>query len=218
MEQVLVRVSRTQEERASATRARLMEATLALLLSKGYAAATMVDISAHAGLSRGALSHHYESKDELVVEAFTHFLETTTSEIRTYASQVGAGSLSNDDFVDRLWSIFSGPFFMTTLELITASRHNDLLKEMLVERTREFHKSLDEIWGQCFSRTHSANLEVETALNATLCLLRGMGVQTVLRDDPAYYQRLLEFWKSALTAQTKTFEQARGGARKARAR
>jgi AcrR family transcriptional regulator len=65
MEQVLVRVSRTQEERASATRARLIEATLALLLSKGYAAATMVDISAHASLSRGALSHHYESKDEL---------------------------------------------------------------------------------------------------------------------------------------------------------
>jgi hypothetical protein len=89
---------------------------------------------------------------------------------------------------------------------------------MLVECTREFHKSLDEIWGQCFSRTHSANLEIGTTLNATLCLLRGMGVQTVLREDPAYYQRLLEFWKSALTAQTKTFEQARGGARKARAR
>jgi AcrR family transcriptional regulator len=214
----LGKISRTQEERASATRARLMDATLALLLSKGYSAATMVDISAHAGLTRGALSHHYESKDELVVEAFRNFLEATTDEIRTYASQVAAGSLSIGDFVDRLWTIFSGPFFMTTLELITASRHNDLLKEMLVERTREFHKSLDEIWRQFFSGTNSTNLEVETTLNATLCLLRGMGVQTVLRNDPAYYRRLLEFWKSGLTAQTETFERARGGSRKARVR
>ena len=203
MEQIVGKVSRTQEERTSATRARLMEATLALLLSKGYSAATMVDISAHAGLTRGALSHHYESKDELVVEAFRHFLEATTDEIRTCASQVDAGSLSIGDFVDRLWTIFSGPFFMTTLELITASRHNDLLKEMLIERTREFHTSLDEIWRQFFSGTNSTNLEVETTFNATLCLLRGMGVQTVLRDDPAYYRRLLKFWKVTLTAQTK---------------
>ena len=203
MEQIVGKISRTQEERTSATRARLMEATLALLLSKGYSGATMVDISAHAGLTRGALSHHYESKDELVVDAFRHFLEATTNEIRTYARQVDAGSLSIGDFVDRLWTIFSGPFFMTTLELITASRHNDLLKEMLVERTREFHKSLDEIWRQFFSGTNSTNLEVETTFNATLCLLRGMGVQTVLRDDAAYYRRLLKFWKTTLTAQTK---------------
>ncbi len=34
-----------------------------------------------------------------------------------------------------------------------------------------------------------------SVLNATLCLLRGMGVQTVLRDDPVYFRRLLRFWK-----------------------
>ncbi len=41
-------------------------------------------------------------------------------------------------------------------------------------------------------------------LNATLCLLRGMGVQTVLRDDPDYYRRLLRFWKSILREQDRS--------------
>src|SRR3954451_13223803 len=103
----VARVSRSQEERTSATRARLIEAALDLLLSKGYAAATTVDIAARAGLTRGALAHHFDSKDMLVVEAVEHLLTTTTQEIRVYASQVGKGSLSISDFVDRLWIIFS---------------------------------------------------------------------------------------------------------------
>jgi AcrR family transcriptional regulator len=201
METVVRKLSRTQGERTSATRARLIEATLDVLLSRGYAAATAVDIAARAGLTRGALNHHFESKDELVVEAVSHLLRTTTAEIRTYADQVKSGSLSIADFVDRLWAIFSGPFFMITLEHITASRHNESLRTQLVAHTREFHSSLDEIWRQFFSRTNLLDSELETTFNATLCLLRGMGVQTVLRNDPAYYRRLLRFWKSVLLDQ-----------------
>lgn len=203
MDRSTIKVSRTQEERTSATRARLIEATLDLLLSKGYAAATTADIAARAGLTRGALAHHFESKNELVVEAVEHLLKTTKHEIRVYASQVGKGSLSISDFVDRLWIIFSGPFFMVTLEHITAARHSDFLRKRLIERTREFHKSLDEIWRHFFSESGLGSVEVETTLNATLCLLRGMGVQTVLRSDPVYYRRLLRFWKSMLIDQIK---------------
>lgn len=210
MERSITKVSRTQEERRSATRARLIEATLDLLLSKGYAAATTVDIAARAGLTRGALAHHFASKDELVVEAIEYLLKSTTREIRIYARQVGEGSLSISDFVDRLWIIFSGPFFLVTLEHITAARHSDFLKKKLVERTREFHASLDETWRQFFSGTQLGKAEVETTLNATLCLLRGMGVQTVLRNDPVYYRRLLRFWKSTLLDQIKASQKTAG--------
>ena len=197
------KTSRTQEERTSATRARLVEATLDLLLSKGYAGTTTVDIAARAGLTRGALAHHYAGKDELVVEAFDRHLTIVTQEIRTYATLVRDGSLSLDDFIDRVWTIFSGRFFMLTLEEVTAARHNDFLRVRLVARTRDFHESLDAIWRQFFDETGLNPLEIEVMLNATLCLLRGMGVQTVLRDDPVYFRRLLRFWKSILKEQIK---------------
>ena len=35
-------------------------------------------------------------------------------------------------------------------------------------------------------------------LNMTLCLLRGMGVQTVLRRDPEYYDGMLAVWRDIL--------------------
>ncbi len=190
--------ARTQEERAAATRDRLIDATLDLLLTKGYAATSAVDIAARAGLTRGALSHHYTGKDELVVEAFDRHLTLVAADIRTYAGLVRAGSLSLSDFIDRVWTIMSGRFFMLTLEEITAARHNDYLRVQLMKRTQVFHDQLDSLWRHFFAETGLDDMEVEVMLNATLCLLRGMGVQTVLRDDPVYYRRLLRFWKAIL--------------------
>lgn len=190
--------ARTQEERTAATRDRLIDATLDLLLTKGYAGTTTVDIAARAGLTRGALSHHYAGKDELVVEAFDRHLTLVGADIRSYAGLVRAGSLSLSDFIDRVWTIMSGRFFMLTLEEITAARHNDYLRVQLMKRTQLFHEQLDAIWRHFFAGTGLDAMEVEVMLNATLCLLRGMGVQTVLRDDPVYYRRLLRFWKAIL--------------------
>jgi AcrR family transcriptional regulator len=201
MQKPSTRPTRTQEERTAATRARLVEATLDVLLAKGYAATTTVDIAARAGLTRGALSHHFAGKDELVVEAFDRHLTLVADEIRGYAALVGGGSLSLGDFIDRVWTIMSGRFFMLTLEEVTAARHNEALRLQLVARTRVFHGELDATWRHFFSGTGLNELEVEVMLNATLCLLRGMGVQTVLRDDPDYYRRLLRFWKAVLREQ-----------------
>src|SRR3546814_4234535 len=54
---------------------------------------------------------------------------------------------------------------------------------------RDFHAALDSIWREFFYGTRLDTVEVNTTLNTTLCLLRGMGVQTVLRQDPPYYDR-----------------------------
>ena len=202
--------ARTQEERTAATRARLVAATLDVLLAKGYAATTTVDIAARAGLTRGALSHHFAGKDELVVEAFDRHLTLVAGEIRSYAALVQGGTLSLGDFIDRVWTIMSGRFFMLTLEEITAARHNEDLRSRLAARTRAFHGDLDAIWRHFFSGTGLNDLEVEVMLNATLCLLRGMGVQTVLRDDPVYYRRLLRFWKAVLGEQIEGARRLRG--------
>lgn len=195
------KAARTQEERTAATRARLIDATLDVLLAKGYAATTTVDIAARAGLTRGALSHHFSGKDELVVKAFDRHLTLVAGDIRSYATLVRKGALSLDDFIDRVWTIMSGRYFMLTLEEITAARHNQDLRTRLAARTRVFHSDLDAIWRCFFEGAGLNDLEIEVMLNATLCLLRGMGVQTVLRDDPVYYRRLLRFWKAILKEQ-----------------
>lgn len=201
---------RTQEERSTETRARLVEATLDLLVERGYALATTADIAARAGVTRGALNHHFSGKDDLIVQSVSHLLRSWIDEIREVAELVKAGSLSLSEFVDRMWELFSGKLFLVTLEHVTAARHNPYLREQLVSVTREFHAALDGTWQDFFDGTGLQKPEVEAAFNATLCLMRGMSLQTILRDDPAYYARLLGFWKTVLAEHSQSSRASEG--------
>lgn len=193
---------RTQDERSAVMRARLIQATLETILDCGYANTTLVAVASRAGVTRGAVHHHYASRDELIVDAISHQLREASAEIRQFARDAQDGHTSLEDFLELVWALFSGPFFMITLEHITASRHNDTLRQNLTLVTRDFHRALDETWNTFFTIKDRPKSELAIVLNATLCLFRGMGVQTVLRQDPAYYRSLIDFWRSVLVSHT----------------
>src|SRR5690606_25685100 len=56
---------RTQEERRAATRAALLAAGRALFAEKGFAGAGREEIVERAGVTRGAMYHHFPSKEAL---------------------------------------------------------------------------------------------------------------------------------------------------------
>ncbi|MGV6872067.1 TetR/AcrR family transcriptional regulator [Pseudochelatococcus sp. B33] len=58
-------------------RSKLLEAAFAVIRTKGYAATTVDDICAEAGVSKGAFFHHFASKEDLAVAAAGHWSEVT---------------------------------------------------------------------------------------------------------------------------------------------
>ncbi len=72
-----VHAPRTQAERTARTRAALIGAARSLFAERGYAGAGREDIVERAGVTRGAMYHHFASKDALflaVYEAVEHEL------------------------------------------------------------------------------------------------------------------------------------------------
>src|SRR5260370_22224170 len=57
---------KTQEERSTATRGALIRAAIDLITACGYSATTTSLVAGRAGVSRGALQHHFKSRDELI--------------------------------------------------------------------------------------------------------------------------------------------------------
>ena len=58
---------RKQEDRSAATRARLLDAAIASLYTRGYAATTTMIVCEESGVSRGAMLHQFPSKVDLML-------------------------------------------------------------------------------------------------------------------------------------------------------
>jgi len=58
---------------ATSARDKLLDAALHLVRVQGYAATTVDELCAEAGVTKGAFFHHFKSKDELAIAAARHF-------------------------------------------------------------------------------------------------------------------------------------------------
>jgi AcrR family transcriptional regulator len=86
---------RTQTERRAATRRALLDAGRELFAERGFAAAGQEEIVERAGVTRGALSHHFATKQGLfraVVESLEHEL----------AERIAEAALRGDSAMDHL--------------------------------------------------------------------------------------------------------------------
>ena len=87
------------------------------------------------------------------------------------------------------------------MEYLPEARHNPDFKADLIPTVRDFHAGLDAIWNALAARTGAEPDHVRTVMNATMCLMRGMIAQTVLRNDPPYFAEMLAFWKQQVRQQ-----------------
>ncbi|MEX0695714.1 MAG: TetR/AcrR family transcriptional regulator [Rhodospirillales bacterium] len=187
---------RTHEERSTETRQRLVTATLDCLIDDGYVNTTMHKIAERAGLSRGAQTHHFPAKVDLIVAATEHLFNEFAENIDELARARRDGGSTLEAFIDQIWErFFSGRFMYASLELIVASRSDQDLHDRLVPLIKNLHTSLDKTWLTFFKGNDAAIGRSDVLLNLTLCLFRGMVVQSVLRTDPQYYADLLSTWK-----------------------
>ena len=200
MESVLLpKKRRTQEERSTETKKRLLEATIDCLNELGYNKSGTVEIARRAGVSRGALMHHFPSKHDLIVATAEYHWNRIAEEVRNLAMTMHGGQLSLDAFIDGIWNkVFLIRGSSATIEMIIAARTDSKLRRELVPMLNRLYSNYDEIWSQFFHNSGVSPERIEMLFDLTIELLRGMTLQRVLKDEPEYYQKFLDSWKTII--------------------
>ncbi len=184
--------------RARAAIGRILPATLGVINEIGLQETSISRVSERAGMSRGAVLHHYKTKIDLVVAAYEYLLEQQLVEIRDVAGNVSDGGAPLDSFLRDLWDRYSGPLLMVTLDYLSMARTNAELRAQVTPLALKFNMGLNDIWQELFANTNIVGARASTYLNLTLCLARGMGIQSIWRNEQPYFDTMIAEWKNVL--------------------
>jgi AcrR family transcriptional regulator len=178
-------------------RARLMEATVELLVERGFGGTSTTLVSERAGVSRGAQLHHFPTKNDLVVAAVEHLTEKRGAELAAASRELPAGPKRTRAVLQVLGDHFTSPVFTAALELWVAARTDETLLAAvapLEQRVgREVHRLTVELLGADESKPG-----VRELVQATLDLVRGLGLAGTISDDARRRARILDQWARVL--------------------
>ncbi len=180
-------------------RARLLDATVECLVERGFSGTSTTLVSERAGVSRGAQLHHFPTKNDLVVAAVEHLTHVRGAELATAAQRLPRGDRRTRAVLGMLGDHFTSPVFTAALELWVAARTDPALLAAvapLEQRVgREVHRLTVELLGADEARPGTREL-----IQATLDLVRGLGLADTITDDARRRDRILDQWATTLDA------------------
>jgi len=176
-----------------ATRRRILDAAVASLIKQGTAATTTVAVQQRAGVSRGALLHHFPTHAELLAATIDELVRRNETAVHNAL----AGLLKNLDPVDRatrvLADAFSQPAYLTELELWAVARTDPQLRAALRAAERRARRDFDRVVNDLFAPLRDRP-GCATVVMLSSEFVRGFALASVLRSDPVRRARLLESW------------------------
>jgi AcrR family transcriptional regulator len=141
---------RTQAERSATTITKLLDATADCLATKGYARTSTTDICRQAGVSRGAMLHHFPSKAVLVAAACEHIFQHRVDEFRDAMAQVPETDNRLEAAIDVLWDLFRSDTFAAWYELIVAGRTDPDLHPHVALVAGRLAETVRDTWNELF--------------------------------------------------------------------
>ena len=183
------KVSRTNREMSEATKAKIIDATLFCLAKNGYAGTSTNDVVKRAGVTRGALTHHYASKAELVAEAAVEIVRRRQGDQDELIAQVG-----KIDFEGRLRGLhaITEKHFPAMIEFMIAARTDEILRERFTEAImREF--SQENGRSETLFPEFSSRPDPTMTHYVVNCFFRGVLCETIVNPDEKVAKMIDEF-------------------------
>ncbi len=170
---------RTQQERRASTQSALLEATIHCLGRDGYAATSISSITEQAQVSRGALLHHFPTKNELIAHAILHFYRQRLNRFKEQLLGADTSKLSLEDRLSVLRKDFSS-WYDTALEIEVAMRTNKEIAAIEESLSALDHEEMSREYEQLFPEFAATPIAREL-VGIACYLMRGLASTY---DDP----------------------------------
>ena len=143
-----LRERRSQAERTAETRARIIDAVVESIAEVGYPRTTAAEIANRAGVTWGAVQHHFGGKDGILDAVLEHSFDRFAALVDP--AEVAQGPLADrvSRFVERAWEHFSSPTYHSTLQILL--HHAGEAGDRPTPWQHTMRDSFEEVWRACF--------------------------------------------------------------------
>ncbi|CAN7245892.1 helix-turn-helix domain containing protein [Pseudoduganella sp. LjRoot289] len=194
----VARGSAWQAEKSGQTRIAILEATLDCLVEIGYAQTTADKIVKRAGVSRGAMTHHFKARAEVFDAAALFVIERRAEEYDRLIGRIPvhpAGRPTLDDMRDTmavLQKYFALPSFLALNELQRGARTDVLFRRAMVPLEKALDRKISDSMVRHFPFLSEVEETRQVLMDLILSTMRPIAIGMAPVLTGARLQRLLD--------------------------
>jgi AcrR family transcriptional regulator len=182
--------TRSKQESSSESIAKLIQATIDCIVKLSYARTTTVDIVSMAGLTRGALQHHYDSREDLILATW---LEIHRRFLLKFDNMPGKrvnleGRI--DYIIKNAWALYTSSEYMATTEIRLGTRADNVFSHKLKAAVEQFNILYEQKWQETFAGFADPE-KIELAKRVIGGSLRGLALQKITERNSQYYSEAI---------------------------
>lgn len=164
----------------------------------GYANSTMARITKRAGMSRGAMQHHFKTRSELVLAVADHIYQELGKPFATPLNRDLPLEERVKLVISVYWDVFQGPVFLSYFGIIRGSKTEKRVYEKVSTHWKQIRQQRLAWWQSYFSDV-GANIEdVRAAQKLTMAMIGGLAVQKIFEPEASVARELKALEKAVL--------------------
>lgn len=185
-----------QAQKSAMTREAILDAAVRCFIEIGYGATTTARIAEAAGLSRGAMLHHFASKAELIQAAVEHLHRKL---VALYADSIEAITHDlavaerNRRGLQGYWHYLSSDLFIAYHELCVAGRSDPELQRILEATVVRFDEAVRTANVALFPEWAAKGELFDFAMDITKFLMEGMAVSQITGQKEQRIERMIRY-------------------------
>lgn len=180
---------RKQQERSARTKRALVQATIDLMVERGYSQLTVTEIAKRAGVSSGARVHHFSTKNDLVLAALKHSYQESIVKGRKSVHRLSQAKNPIRALFANLMDLYFDPFFLSSLELVLSTRMEPVLSKQLRQVIGAYHETIRDVWVEALIQNRYARQDASAIYAMVLDTVRGMAMTSSWNPDTARNKR-----------------------------
>lgn len=193
MDDVVRRKVRRVQDRSVETRARLVDSAIQCLSKFGYAGATTPLIAETAGVTRGALQHHFASRTDLDLAVIDHVAEALN--FRFDAESLSHRPLTTrvSEIVGAYWTTFESPLFRAAMHIWLALVDDPSVAQRVQAHLEALQQRVDVAWRVLFADTKVPARKLSELRRVVMGAARGCAIEQMFhprRSTRAERERL----------------------------